>query len=278
MGAALERQDDQRAQQRHGGGLPQGRRGAGSRREQGRRRRPQRLDKGNWSRLSHKERAVYLRKIAAELNKRSADNANVWTSESGVVAAASVPGSAGLGGIFEYYAGLADAFTFEEERKPTAGGNYGLIHREPVGVVAAIIPWNAPAMLAAYKCAPALLAGCTAVLKASPEAPGAVYILAEAAEKAGLPPGVLNILTADREVSELLVRHPGIDKVTFTGSTAAGMKIASICGSPAAPSSWAASRPASSSTTTTSPPPPRPSPRWPPSSPARSAPRSPASS
>jgi acyl-CoA reductase-like NAD-dependent aldehyde dehydrogenase len=189
------------------------------------------FDKGPWSRLSHKERAVYLRKIAAELNKRSDDNARVWTSESGVVSSASVPGSAGLGGIFEYYAGLADTFIFEEERKPTAGGNYGLLHREPVGVVAAIIPWNGPAMLGAYKCAPALLAGCTVILKASPEAPGSVYILAEAAEAAGLPPGVLNILTADREVSELLVRHEGVDKVTFTGSTAAGKKIASICGS-----------------------------------------------
>ncbi len=106
-----------------------------------------------------------------------------------------------------------------------------MIVREPVGVVAAIIPWNAPASLAAYKCAPALLAGCTVILKASPEAPGAAYILAEAAEAAGLPPGVLNVLTADRAASELLVRNPGVDKVSFTGSTAAGMKIASICGS-----------------------------------------------
>ena len=102
--------------------------------------------------------------------------------------------------------------------------------REPVGVVAAIIPWNAPASLIAYKCAPALLAGCTVILKASPEAPGAAYLLAEICEAIGLPAGVLNVLTADREVSELLVRHPGVDKVTFTGSTAAGRRIASICG------------------------------------------------
>ena len=102
--------------------------------------------------------------------------------------------------------------------------------REPVGVVAAIIPWNAPASLIAYKCAPALLAGCTVVLKVSPEAPGAGYVLAEICEAIGLPAGVINVITADREVSELLVRHPGVDKVTFTGSTAAGRKIASICG------------------------------------------------
>ena len=111
-----------------------------------------------------------------------------------------------------------------------ASGNVGLLVREPVGVVAAIIPWNAPSSLIAYKCAPALLAGCTVVLKCSPEAPGAGYVLAEICEAIGLPAGVINVITADREVSELLVRHPGIDKVTFTGSTAAGRKIASICG------------------------------------------------
>lgn len=102
--------------------------------------------------------------------------------------------------------------------------------REPVGVVGAIIPWNAPLMLTAYKVAPALLAGCTVILKASPEAPGEAYVLAEVAESVGLPAGVLNVVTADREVSELLVRDPRVDKITFTGSTAAGRKIASICG------------------------------------------------
>jgi aldehyde dehydrogenase (NAD+) len=84
--------------------------------------------------------------------------------------------------------------------------------------------------LIAYKVAPALLAGCTVVLKASPEAPGAAYLVAEVAAAVGLPAGVLNVVTADREVSELLVRDPRIDKVAFTGSTAAGRKIATICG------------------------------------------------
>src|SRR5690606_7634971 len=70
----------------------------------------------------------------------------------------------------------------------------------------------------------------TVVLKSSPEAPGEAYVLAEIAESIGLPPGVLNVLTADREVSELLVRDPRIDKITFTGSTAAGRRIASLCG------------------------------------------------
>jgi aldehyde dehydrogenase (NAD+) len=94
--------------------------------------------------------------------------------------------------------------------------------REPVGVVGAIIPWNAPLGLISYKIAPALLAGCTVILKSSPEAPGEGYVVAEVAEAIGLPPGVLNVVTADREVSELLVRDPRVDKITFTGSTAAG--------------------------------------------------------
>jgi acyl-CoA reductase-like NAD-dependent aldehyde dehydrogenase len=77
-----------------------------------------------------------------------------------------------------------------------------------------------------HKIGPALLAGCTVVLKSAPEAPGEGYVFAEAAEQIGLPPGVLNVLTADREVSELLVSDPGVDKITFTGSTAAGRRIA----------------------------------------------------
>lgn len=124
---------------------------------------------------------------------------------------------------------LADSFQFVE-RHTLSSGKPGLLVHEPVGVVAAIVPWNGPHMLSVFKLAPGLLAGCTFVLKASPEAPGAAYIFAEACEKIGLPAGVVNVVTADREVSERLVRHPGIDKVAFTGSTAAGRRIASICG------------------------------------------------
>jgi aldehyde dehydrogenase (NAD+) len=189
------------------------------------------FDRGPWPRMRHAERAQYLRAIASELDKRTDDLAQIWTTESGVIHGIAKGGSMGLGGVYRYYADLADTFPFEEERKPGLGsGNVGLIVREPVGVVTAIIPWNAPASLIAYKCAPALLAGCTVILKSSPEAPGAGYVLAEACEAVGLPAGVLNVLTANREVSELLVRHPDVDKVTFTGSTAAGRKIGAICG------------------------------------------------
>jgi acyl-CoA reductase-like NAD-dependent aldehyde dehydrogenase len=128
------------------------------------------------------------------------------------------------------YAALADTFPFEEECPPTSGGAYGLLVREPVGVVGAIIPWNAPVALISHKIGPALLAGCTVVLKSSPEAPGEGNVFAEVAQKIGLPPGVLNVVTADREVSELLVSNPDVDKITFTGSTAAGRRIAALCG------------------------------------------------
>jgi betaine-aldehyde dehydrogenase len=96
-------------------------------------------------------------------------------------------------------------------------------------VVGAIVPWNAPINIMAYNIAPALLAGCTVVLKSSPEAPASGYIMAEIAEAIGLPPGVLNVVTADRGPSERLVRHPGVDKIAFTGSSAAGKRIAALC-------------------------------------------------
>lgn len=188
------------------------------------------FDEGPWPRLGHRERAGYLRAIASECERRADDFARAWTTESGVLYKLSAARVGDwLSGAFNYYAGLADTFPFQEKRQ-SSGGLRGMIVREPVGVVAAIIPWNGPARLMAYKCAPALLAGCTVVLKASPEAPSCAYLLAEICEQVGLPPGVLNMVTADRQASERLVRDPRVDKVTFTGSTAAGRKIASICG------------------------------------------------
>ena len=187
------------------------------------------FDRGPWPRMSHTERAKYIRAIGAELDKKADDAANIWTIESGLLHSVAKARTTTLSGVYNFYAGLADTYPFQERHTPQTGG-VGLLVREPVGVVAAIIPWNGPPGLIAHKCAPALLAGCTIIVKASPEAPGAAYLIAEACEKVGLPPGVLNILTAEREVSELLVRHHGVDKVTFTGSTAAGRKIASICG------------------------------------------------
>ncbi|HUE08771.1 MAG TPA: aldehyde dehydrogenase [Acidimicrobiales bacterium] len=188
------------------------------------------FDRGPWPRLSHKERADYLRAMGEGLRGKSDAAGQIWPRESGALFAIAQYTAGGMAGVFDFYAGLADTFPFEERAQPTGGGDFGLLVREPVGVVGAIIPWNAPLALISYKIAPALLAGCTVVLKSSPEAPGASYLFGEIAEDIGLPPGVLNILTADRDVSELLVTNPGVDKITFTGSTAAGRRIASLCG------------------------------------------------
>jgi aldehyde dehydrogenase (NAD+) len=188
------------------------------------------FDQGPWPRMTHEERAEFLRAIGAGLAQRADDIGQIWPRESGVLSVIATASVAGAANTFEYYAGLAQTFAFEEEMQPTMGGEFGLLVREPVGVVGAIIPWNAPLGLITYKIAPALLAGCTVILKASPEAPGEAYVMAEIAESVGLPPGVLNVVTADREVSELLVRDPRVDKITFTGSTAAGRRIASLCG------------------------------------------------
>jgi aldehyde dehydrogenase (NAD+) len=168
--------------------------------------------------------------MAAKIRDRSSDIARIWTRQMGMLYANTLPYAAGLGGVYEYYAGFAETFAFVERHQPTAGGDLGLLVREPVGVVGAIVPWNGPLPLILYKTGPALIAGCTVVLKASPEAPGEAYILAEIAEEVGLPPGVINVVTADREVSELLVRDPRVDKISFTGSTAAGRRIASLMG------------------------------------------------
>src|SRR5580692_7125106 len=187
------------------------------------------FDSGPWPWLTHEQRAEYLRAIGAELSRRGADLGEIWPRESGVLHAIARYGGIGAEQTFNAFAALASTFPFEEPAKPSAG-QFGLLVREPVGVVGAIIPWNAPIGLISNKVAPALLAGCTVILKNSPEAPGEGYLLAEAAEAVGLPAGVINVVTADREVSELLVRDPRVDKITFTGSTAAGRRIASICG------------------------------------------------
>jgi acyl-CoA reductase-like NAD-dependent aldehyde dehydrogenase len=188
------------------------------------------FDEGPWPRLSHGERAEVMRALSAGLTARSDDLGEIWPRQSGVLHKIAQYSAMGAAGTFDYYAGLADTFPFEEPATPTAGGQFGLLVREPVGVVGAIVPWNAPIGLIANKVAPALIAGCTVVLKASPEAPGEAYVVAEVAEAIGLPPGVLNVVTADREVSELLVRDTRVDKITFTGSTVAGRRIASLCG------------------------------------------------
>ena len=187
------------------------------------------FDNGPWPRMSGPERAVYLRRIAAEMAKRADDFARSWTLQVGIPYANTSATAPFMGGYFSYYAGLAEQ-GFEEVRK-AMNGDHAIIAREPVGVVVAVVPWNAPLATLVLKIAPALAAGCTVIAKPSTETPLEALVLAECIAAAGLPSGVFSVLTADRDVSDYLIRKPEVDKVSFTGSTAAGLHIASVCGS-----------------------------------------------
>ena len=127
------------------------------------------------------------------------------------------------------FADIAREHPWEETRRGHFGDDV-IVRREPAGVVAAIVPWNMPQFLIIGKLAPALLAGCTVIVKPARETPLDALLLAEVLEEAGLPPGVVSVLPGGREVGELLLTHPGVDKISFTGSTAVGRHIAASCG------------------------------------------------
>ncbi|MER7177405.1 aldehyde dehydrogenase [Streptomyces mesophilus] len=186
------------------------------------------FDEGPWPRMSLDERIEVVTKIKDAFLVRHEEIARVISSQNGTPFTSSVMVQA-LATMMVYDAALTTArnFTYEEGRQGALGRI--LVRREPVGVVAAVVPWNVPQFTAAAKLAPALLAGCSVVLKVSPETPLDAYLLAEIATEAGLPEGVLSIIPADREVSEYLVGHPGVDKVSFTGSVGAGKRVMEVC-------------------------------------------------
>ena len=184
------------------------------------------FDEGPWPRMSGPERATYLRRIAEEMGKRADDFARAWSLQVGMPYSQSAQTAPFMNGYFTYFADLADQ-GFGEVRQPMMGG-HAIVVREPVGVVAAIVPWNAPLATLSLKVAAALAAGCAVIAKPSPETPLEALILAECVAAAGVPEGVLSVLTADRDVSDYLIRKPEVDKVSFTGSTAAGLHIASV--------------------------------------------------
>jgi len=185
------------------------------------------FDDGPWSTLTPVERAGYLRRIADKLEERRDRFAELIASESGlpVTIWATVDGAREF---LDYYARLAESHPFTEVRQGARGEV--VVRREPIGVVGAILPWNSPLSLAFMKLAPALVAGCTVVFKPDPETPLHAFELCAVFDEVGLPPGVVNLVPAGRDVSEALVRHPGIDKISFTGSSATGRVVASICG------------------------------------------------
>ncbi len=187
------------------------------------------FDNGPWPRLSPLERQAKLMEMVDHLETRVPELAAAWTAQIGGLASASGPmhagGVAGLRGI----ASLGERFAWEE-RRPGMAVDTVCVVREPVGVVAAIAPWNGPFAIMANKVFYSLIAGCTVIMKPSPETPLEAYIIAEAADAVGIPAGTVNLVPSDREAADHLVHSRRIDKVTFTGSSAAGMHIASVCG------------------------------------------------
>lgn len=189
----------------------------------------QAFDSGEWRRAPLSTRLAALQRLHDELSASRDEMADLLTAEMG----APVMLTRGLC-LDEPLASLRStielaAATPWEEPMAGATGDV-LVRRQPVGVVAAVVPWNVPQFILMNKLAPALAAGCSVIVKPSPEAPLNALFLAELIDRAGIPEGVVSVLPAHREVSEYLVGHPGVDKVSFTGSTAAGRRIAALCG------------------------------------------------
>jgi betaine-aldehyde dehydrogenase len=188
------------------------------------------FDEGPWPHTSPVERAATLSRFSQALQARAPELADLISSQNGAPKSWSLFGQVFSSTmVLDTYVGLAETYEWVNTRVGMLGQTVR-VRKAPVGVVAAICPWNVPLFIAALKLGPALIAGNPVVLKPAPETPLDSFILAEAAIEAGFPPGVINIVPAGREVSEHLVRHPGVDKVSFTGSTAAGKKIGAICG------------------------------------------------
>ena len=182
-----------------------------------------------WRASAPDERARVMKRFAAALRARAEDTSRLVSRENGMpITLSRMVNGAFPAALVSYYAKLI-ADSDAEELRPSMIG-HTIVRREPVGVVAAITPWNYPQALAVMKIAPALAAGCPIILKAAPETALDALAFAEAAMEAGLPRGVLNIVPGDSAAGARLVSHPGVDKVAFTGSTEAGRAIGEVCG------------------------------------------------
>jgi aldehyde dehydrogenase (NAD+) len=187
------------------------------------------FDVGPWGRTTAAERAAVLRRFADALERRGGDTATLVSRENGMPIGFSQQVNGGLpAALLRIYAEVIETMALERAQPSQVGST--IVRREPLGVVAAIIPWNFPQALAAFKIAPALAAGNTVVLKPSPETALDAYVFAEAGQEAGLPEGVLNIVVGGRDAGAALVSHPLVDKIAFTGSTEAGRQIGAEAG------------------------------------------------
>jgi acyl-CoA reductase-like NAD-dependent aldehyde dehydrogenase len=187
-------------------------------------------DPGGWSSWSAEDRAQALERLATALEARAEETAHRVSLQNGMPISIAMESEAVYPAVLaRFYAGMIRGFNMQEDRQGLLGGTVHVLSK-PVGVVGAIVPWNFPQCLTMFKLAPLLAAGCTVVVKPSPETVLDSLILAEAIIDAGLPAGVVNIVPGGREVGAYLVEHPGVDKVAFTGSSAAGRTIARRCG------------------------------------------------
>jgi aldehyde dehydrogenase (NAD+) len=182
-----------------------------------------------WRALPVPERARFLIALADAYQRRGEEIARLVTLESGSVITQTRPSTVfAPPAVYRFHSQLGE--TLELESVVEGGGKRAIMRREPFGVVGAIVPFNSPQGILSLQVAPALLAGCTVVAKPSPETTLDAYLFTEALTEAGLPPGVVNIVTGGAPTGSALVASPGTDKIAFTGSTAAGRTIAAACG------------------------------------------------
>ncbi|NDZ17565.1 carnitine dehydratase [Variovorax sp. WS11] len=179
---------------------------------------------GPWGSLSPSARGALLRKLADSIAEHAEELARIETMDNGKVIRETLAQMNSLAATYHYFAGAADKIEGSTHQPP--GTNFFVYtRREPIGVVAAILPWNSPLYLLASKLAPALAAGCTFVAKPAEQTPISTLLFAELVHKAGFPAGVFNVVTGAGETGAALARHPGVAKITFTGSTATGTAV-----------------------------------------------------
>ncbi|TIQ23258.1 MAG: aldehyde dehydrogenase family protein [Mesorhizobium sp.] len=181
---------------------------------------------GPWSRFKPYERQVLLLRIADLFEKHWEEISRSDTTDMGMPIVRTLANRNRVIGMLRYYAGMATSLHGETIENSLPGEIVSFTRKEPVGVVGAIIPWNAPTAASIWKVGPALATGCTVVLKPSEEAPLTPLLIADIMNEAGVPPGVVNIVTGTgADAGAALAEHMGVDKIVFTGSTATGQSI-----------------------------------------------------
>lgn len=184
----------------------------------------------SWAGRTAADRAGFLRRLADEIDARSAELTRLITTENGTPIAESSAAPGHGAAHLRLTAALADRIDAPDERANPMAPGRSLVQRRPVGVAGLITPWNFPLGLCLIKLGPALLAGCTVVLKPAPETPMAIRLLMSAVTAAGVPGGVVNLVTGGTRAGVSLADHPDVDKISFTGSTDVGRSIGAACG------------------------------------------------